>query len=235
MAAFRAAVELGITHLETDVHATSDGVAVLFHDETLDRITDRGGRISELSYAELAEARIGGTEPIPRLDELLAEFPDVRLNVDVKARSSVQPLVDVVERYGAHHRVLVASFSDRRRRSVLRQLSRRTASSAGIVSTVLFTVLGPVVPREVLRHWLHDVDALQVPERFGVVPVVGRGFLRRAHALGVEVHVWTVNDPADMHRLLGLGVDGLVTDRADLLLEVMKERGERERGDRSGE
>ncbi|MCB5293307.1 Glycerophosphoryl diester phosphodiesterase [Arthrobacter sp. SO3] len=229
MAAFRAAVELGFRHLETDVHTTADGVLLLFHDETLDRVTDGRGRISELPAETVALARIGGAEPIPLFEELATTFPDVRINLDVKDWNSVAPLVAAIERHGLHDRVLIASFSDRRRRAVLDQLSRPAASSAGIVSNALFVLLGPVLPAALLRltagRALRGVHALQVPVSYGAVTVVTPGFLRRAHRHGLQVHVWTINEPTEMHRLLDLGVDGIVTDRADLLKEVLQERG----------
>jgi glycerophosphoryl diester phosphodiesterase len=124
----------------------------------------------------------------------------------------------------------VTSFSDRRRRAVLKLLSRPVASSAGVVPVALFTLLGRVLPgpvfRWIMRRVLQDVQALQVPVRRGMIEVVTPGFVRRAHALGLVVHVWTVNEPAEMRRLLQLGVDGIVTDRADLLRDVLQERGE---------
>jgi glycerophosphoryl diester phosphodiesterase len=229
MAAFRAAVDLGFRHLETDVHTTADGVLVLFHDKTLDRITEGRGRIADLPASTVDLARIGGTEPIPRFEELIAAFPDVRLNVDVKDWNSVGTLASAIERHGLHDRVLVASFSDRRRRAVLKQLSRPAASSAGIVSNAVFVLLGPVLPAPLMsavaRRALRGVHALQVPVHYGAVPVVTPGFIRRAHRHGLQVHVWTVNEPSEMHRLLDLGVDGIVTDRADLLKAVLQERG----------
>ncbi len=229
MAAFAAAVDLGFGHLETDVHTTADGVLVVFHDETLDRLTDARGKISELSAEALAGARIGGREPIPRFEDLVTAFPGVRLNVDVKDWDSVAALVAAIERHALHDRVLVASFSDRRRRAVLSQLSRPAASSAGIASSAWFFILGSVLPwpllRRSVRRTLRDVQALQVPVRYGAVTVVTPGFVRRAHRLGLHVHVWTVNDAKEMHRLLDLGVDGIVTDRADVLKAVLLERG----------
>jgi glycerophosphoryl diester phosphodiesterase len=229
MAAFRAAVDLGYRHLETDVHTTADGVLVLFHDTTLDRITEGSGRIADLPAATVARARIGGTEPIPLFEELVAAFPDVRLNIDVRDWKSVGTLASAIERHGLHDRVLVASFSDRRRRAVLKRLSRPAASSAGIVSSAVFVLLGPVLPAPLMsfvaRRALHGVHALQVPVRYGAVPVVTARFVRRAHRHGLQVHVWTINEPAEMHRLLDLGVDGIVTDRADLLKAVLTERG----------
>jgi glycerophosphoryl diester phosphodiesterase len=229
MAAFRAAVDLGYRYLETDVHTTADGVVFVFHDDTLDRVTDGTGKISELPAHKVAQARIGGHEPIPRFDELLAALPDVRLNVDVKDWNSVGSIAAEIEHHQVHHRVLLTSFSDRRRRAVLKLLSQPVAASAGVVSVGLFTVLGPLLPgpvfRWAMRRILCGIHALQVPVRYGRIDVVTPGFVRRAHALGLMVHVWTINDPDEMHRLLDLGVDGLVTDRADLLREVLLERG----------
>lgn len=230
MAAFRSGVELGFRYLETDVHTTADGVLLLFHDETLDRVTDGRGRVAELPAADVAKARINGREPIPTFDELVTQLPHARLNLDVKDWNSVQSTAAAIERHQAHQRVLVTSFSDRRRRAVLRLLSRPVASSAGVASSALFTLLGPVLPRplfrRLMRRVLRDVHALQVPVRYGRVPVVSAGFIRRAHALDLAVHVWTINDADEMHRLLQLGVDGIVTDRADLLRGVLMERGE---------
>lgn len=229
MAAFRAAVDLGYRYLETDVHTTSDGVLVLFHDETLDRVTDGAGRISELTAAEVAAARIGGREPVPLFDKLVAALPGIRLNLDVKDWHSVRSLAAAIERHGLHDRVLVASFSDRRRRAVLKLLSRPVASSAGIATNTLFFLVRPLPTawlRLLLRATLNDVQALQVPVRYGSVRVVTPGYVRQAHALGLAVHVWTINNPAEMRRLLDLGVDGIVTDRADLLKQVLLERGQ---------
>lgn len=230
MAAFRAAVALGYRYLETDVHTTVDGTLLLFHDETLDRLTDGAGRISELPAETVARARIAGAEPIPLLAELVTEFPEVRINLDVKDWNSVATVAAAIEQHGLHDRVLIASFSDRRRRAVLRRLSRPAASSAGIASNALFLVLGPLLPaglfRRVARRALRGVHALQVPVRYGAVPVVTTGFISRAHRHGLQVHVWTINEAAEMHRLLDLGVDGIVTDRADLLKVVLQQRGQ---------
>jgi glycerophosphoryl diester phosphodiesterase len=163
----------------------------------------------------------------------VAAFPDARFNLDVKDWNSVRSLAAAIERHALHDRVLIASFSDRRRRAVLRLLSRRTASSAGTAANAAFVALSPLlaVPgvgalaRAVVGRVLRDVDALQVPVRYRAVQVVTPGFVRRAHEMGLYVHVWTINEPAEMHRLLDLGVDGIVSDRADLLREVLVSRG----------
>ena len=233
MAAFRAAVDLGYRYLETDVHTTVDGVVLLFHDAVLDRVTDRVGRIAELTADEVAKALIRGQETVPTFDQLVAAFPDTRFNLDVKDRNSVRSLAEAVEKNAVHDRVLIASFSDRRRRAVLRLLSRRTAASAGTAANAAFVAVSPLlsVPglrflaRAFLGRVLRDVDALQVPVRYHGLPVVTPGFVRRAHSLGLYIHVWTINDPATMQLLLDMGVDGLVSDRADLLKEVLESRG----------
>ena len=225
LAAFRAAVELGFDYLETDVRTTADGVLLAFHDSTLERVTDGTGKISTLPASRVAHAKIRGRETIPTFAELVAALPAVRMNLDVKDGGSVQALAAAIEEFGLHDRVCVASFSDRRRRAVLKRLSRPTASSAGVVSLAAFIVLGPWLPKPLLRRILHDVDCIQVPVRYRSLLVVTRRSVARAHALGLKVHVWTIDDPLQMHELFDLGVDGVMTDRADLLAEVMRERG----------
>ncbi|WP_253465349.1 glycerophosphodiester phosphodiesterase [Paenarthrobacter sp. A20] len=226
MAAFKAAVELGTVHLETDVHTTSDGVLLVFHDLSLDRVTDSVGDIASLTASEVSVARIGGVEPVPTFDELVSALPGARLNLDVKDWNSVGPMAAAIEKHGIHDLVLVTSFSDKRRRAVLSRLSRRVASSAGSSLTALFVLVGPVLPARLARKLLAGVDVFQVPVRYGRLPVVTPGFIRRAHRLGRQVHVWTINEPAEMERLLDLGVDGIVSDRLDLLKEVLVRRGQ---------
>lgn len=225
LAAFAAAVELGFRYVETDAHATSDGVAVALHDATLDRTTDGRGAVAELPWRTVACARIGGAEPVPRLDELLATWPDLHVNVDVKDARAVGPVAEAIERAGAHDRVCVASFSHARRRATLARLSRPVATSAGTLEVARFVAAHRLRRAGAAARALRDVDALQVPVRQGPLVVVDAGTVATAHAAGRAVHVWTVNDPAEMQRLLDLGVDGLVTDRADLLRDVLRARG----------
>ncbi len=230
MAAFQAAVDLGYAYVETDVHATSDGVVVAFHDHTLDRVTDGAGVISSLPWHRVRSVRIGGAEPIPTLEELLGSFPGLRVNIDIKAASAAGPLAGVIERTASHARVCLASFSDRRRRMVLRRLSAPVATSAGRPTIARFRSAVAAGSVSLVRAALRGVDCLQVPERYGRVGLVTPASVDAAHAAGRQMHVWTVNDPADMHRLLDLGVDGLVTDRADLLRDVLAERRSGNRG-----
>lgn len=229
MAAFRAAVDLGYRYVETDVHATRDGVVLAFHDETLDRVTDRRGRIPELSWREVGRARAGNGEPVPRLEELLEEWPDLRVNIDIKSPGAVVPLVHVIERMRAHDRVCVTSFSDQRRRAAVMRLTRPVTTSAGQNSTAAFraaAALPPLVRASVVARTLRDVDGLQVPADHLGIEVVTATTVAAAQEVGAYVHVWTINDRAEMERLLDLGVDGIVTDRADVLKEVLVARGQ---------
>lgn len=225
MAAFASAVDLGFRYVETDVHATSDGIPVAFHDATLHPRTGLSGPIDTLPWKAVCRANIGGVETIPALDELLGTWPELRVNIDVKAASAIAPTVRVIERTRAHDRVLIASFSDARRRKVVRSLSRPVATSAGTRVTAAFWAAAAAGASGSATRALRDVDCLQLPVRYRGLPVITRRFIDAAHAAGRQVHAWTINDPIEMALLLDLGVDGLITDRADLLRELLITRG----------
>ncbi len=224
MAAFQHAVDLGYTHLETDVHATRDGALLAFHDTVLDRVTEQEGPVAELEYAEVAEALIGGREQIPTMASLFEQFPEARFNIDLKSEAAVEPLVALVEATAAHDRVCVGSFSWRRMRRFRALAGARVATAATPFDVVAFRALPAVARSVVLAR--SRAAALQVPHRRGPLTVVTPGLVARAHALGKHVHVWTVDDPTEMRQLLDLGVDGLMTDRTDVLREVLIERGQ---------
>ncbi|WP_084039026.1 glycerophosphodiester phosphodiesterase [Demequina sp. NBRC 110053] len=224
MKAFQAAVDLGFRYLETDAHGSRDGVAVALHDATLDRTTDATGAVSDHDWATVRRARIGGVEPVPKLEDVLGTWPDVKVNIDVKESSGIEPVASVIERTKAHDRVCVGSFSAARRRATLKLLSKPVAT--------------PAAEREAIAWWLGtwvgadpektigDVDALQIPWRNGPVPFILRRHVEAAHRAGREVHIWTVNRRDHMQHLLDIGVDGLVSDRADILKDVLVSRGQ---------
>ncbi|MEU6466701.1 glycerophosphodiester phosphodiesterase [Streptomyces sp. NPDC046976] len=220
-AQFRRAVELGYRYIETDVHATADGRLVAFHDTTLDRVTDGAGRIADLPWAEVRRARVGGREPVPLFEELLETFPEVRWNIDIKAEPALRPLLDLLERTGAWDRVCVGSFSEARVLRAQRLAGPRLATSFGSRGVLSLRLRSWGLPAAVRR----SAVAAQVPEAQSGVPVVDARFVRAAHARGLHVHVWTINEPERMHRLLDLGVDGIMTDHIDTLRKVMEERG----------
>ncbi|MFD5449186.1 glycerophosphodiester phosphodiesterase [Streptomyces sp. NPDC003470] len=218
---FRHAVEAGYRYIETDVHATRDGRLVAFHDATLDRVTDGAGRIAGLPWAEVRHARVAGAEPVPLFEELLETFPDVRWNIDVKAEPALRPLLDLVRRANAWDRICVGSFSEARVVRAQRTAGPRLATSYGTLGVLGLRLRSWGVPAALRR----SAVAAQVPEVQSGIPVVDHRFVRTAHARGLQVHVWTVNDPARMHRLLDLGVDGIMTDHIDTLRTVMEDRG----------
>ncbi|WBO67603.1 glycerophosphodiester phosphodiesterase [Streptomyces camelliae] len=221
VAQFRRAVEMGYRYIETDVHATADGRLVAFHDSTLDRVTDGAGRIAELPWEDVRHARVDGREPVPLFEELLETFPEVRWNVDVKAEPALRPLLDLIERMDAYDRVCVGSFSEARVLRAQRLAGPRLATSFGTRGVLSLRLRSWGLPAAVRR----SAVAAQVPEAQSGVPVVDQRFVRAAHARGLHVHVWTINEPARMHRLLDLGVDGIMTDHIDTLREVMEDRG----------
>ena len=220
MPAFEGAVALGYRWVETDAHVTADGICLAFHDERLDRVTDRTGVIAELPYAEVRQARVDGREPIPLMEDLLGAFPDVRVNIDPKHDGAVDALVAVIERTGAIDRVCVGSFSDRRIERLRDALGPR-----------LCTSLGPKAIAR-LRGGSYGLPlgsmpgaCAQVPHKYKGRAVTDRRFVDRAHAAGLQVHVWTIDDPDEMHELLDLGVDGIMTDKPSVLRDVLTSRG----------
>lgn len=221
--AFAKAITIGVTHIETDVHASRDGIAVISHDPELSRLVGRETRVNELSLAELERIELGAGQGFSSLAAALDGFPETRFNIDVKSADAVEATIDAVRAVGATSRVLVTSFSERRRAATVRGLPGvATSASAAVFGAAL--VAGKLGLSPVVRLALKNVDAVQIPERAAGLSTVTPHQLRVLHSAGVEVHVWTINDVASMTRLLDLGVDGLVTDRADLALELLRSR-----------
>lgn len=214
--AFQRAVDLGYHWIETDTRATIDGHAMVFHDATLDRMTDMSGAISAVPLAQVRASRLPNGEHPLTLVEALNNWPQARFNVDVKSDDAVEPFLRAVDDADAWDRVSAAGFSARRLRRLRRLGGPRLATSMS--------------PADVARLRLgapgrSSAWAAQVPTALGRFPVVTRGFVRRAHRRGLQVHVWTINEPAVMRSLLDLGVDGIVTDRPSVLRDVLVEAG----------
>jgi glycerophosphoryl diester phosphodiesterase len=218
--AFEHAVALGYAYLETDVHATSDGTVLAFHDKTLDRVTDATGRIAELTAAQVVKARIGGTEPIPLLADLLMAWPDVRFNIDVKDEPAIRPLVGVLRATNSWDRVCLTSFSGRRL-DATRRLLPRPVCSATTPAGIGAIRAGLPVKTLKSRFASRNVQCAQIPSSLATAR-----FIAHAHAAGLQVHVWTVNEQAAMIRLLDLGADGIMTDQTEALRDVLIARGE---------
>ncbi len=218
--AFEHAVGLGYAYLETDVHATADGTVVAFHDKTLDRVTDAAGAIADLTAAQVAAARIGGSEPIPLLAELLTSWPEHRFNIDVKDEPVIGPLVEVLRAANAWDRVCITSFSGRRL-SATRALLPGPVCMATPPAAVGAIAAGTPARLLAARFTRLSIRCAQIPLRVATGP-----FIRRAHAAGLQVHVWTINDPAIMASLLDQGADGIMTDQAETLRDVLTARGQ---------
>ncbi len=235
LAAFEIAVTLGYRYLETDVHITRDGVLVAFHDDRLDRVTDRAGAIADLGILEVEEADAGymfspdGEDRfpfrgrgvrVPRLEEVLMRWPDARVNVDPKSDACVGPLAALLNRLGAWERVCIGSFSDRRLRQIRALGDGRACTSMGPHSIALARLAATFGSMPRLA-----ADCLQVPIRRGRFLIVTERFVEAAHRVGLPVHVWTINDEATIDDLLDLDVDGIMSDDLRLLRAVFTRRG----------
>lgn len=216
--AFEHAIALGYRYLETDVHLTNDGVLVAFHDADLERLTGQPGTIADRTWDELCVIDLGEGARIPRLDEVLATFPDASFNIDPKADDAVGPLGDAIEAFDAVDRVGIGAFDDARITALQARFGPGLCTSPGPME-----LLGYLAAPTADAFKTHG--CLQIPPSFGEFELT-TSLLDAAHELGLQVHVWTINDEAEMRRLLDLGVDAVMTDRVDLLKQVLIERDE---------
>ncbi len=229
LASFRAAVEAGAGGLELDVRLTRDGHPVVMHDATVDRTTDGFGAVSGMTLAQVRRLDAGGAgrpdERVPSLREVLAGFPGVPVNIDIKDAN--QPgaevvTLDVLREAGATARTLVVSAHYGVVRGFRRAAGGEWATGASRLEIGVFYGLSLLRLERLLRP---AYAALQVPVNYGSLRIVTPRFIRAAHSRGVRVDVWTINDPVQMHDLLDLGVDAVMTDRPEALAGVLQERG----------
>ena len=226
MKAFQGAVALGYRSIETDLQVTSDGVLLNFHDDMLDRATDHSGTISRLPWSVVQHARVAGTEPIPKFEDVLDAFPETRFNIEPKTDEAVEPLISLVQQKGVLDRVCIGSFSDSRVKRVRKALGPRLCTGMGVVETTRLRVAA-WLPFKGAAHALAKTPAgcTQQPVKKGPITIVDARFVKLVHDLGLQIHVWTINDAAEMRRLLDLGVDGIMTDRPAVLRDVLRSRG----------
>ena len=222
LGAFQAALEVGADLLETDVHLSKDGHVIVAHDPDLRRVAGINASLSDFTAAELGKIDLGHGEGFPTLTQLLEKFPEAKFNIDLKTPDAVEPFVDVVRGLDAHHRVLATSFDETTRQRVV-----------NLLPDVVSSASQDMVIKARIRSWFAmpletwavgpEIVALQIPPtRYGVA-LVTPSMLKFAHRKGLEVHVWTINDPRQMRRLWDMGVDGIVTDRSDLAVQVRDE------------
>lgn len=220
MPAFAHAVALGFRHVETDVHLTADGVVVIHHDPTLQRMMGDPRAIADLTWPELKLLRTPSGAGVPQLTDLLEEFPALHVNIETKSDAVVGPLADDIVRMSALNRVGTGSFFPQRTRRLRAALGDALCWSPG----------RPQVLGLWLRAWgvplrVGGFPMVQVPRQFKGIPVVTPRFVRSAHRHGIQVQVWTVDEPQEMHALLDMGVDALMTDRPTVLKAVLQDRG----------
>ncbi len=220
LAAFTAAVESGYSHLETDVHLTADGVLVAFHDESLGRVAGQEDRIRDLTVAEVQAIEIGDGHRIPRMEELFEAFPQSYFNIDPKSDEAVEPLAKLIERHHMIDQVCVGSFSDDRIHRMRELLGDRLCTSPGPKGAMKIVAAALLWPR-----WSPPYGCLQIPVEVNGIRLDRSWLIGRIKRLGVQVHFWTVNDRAEMERLLDAGADAIITDETDLLAEVLAARG----------
>jgi glycerophosphoryl diester phosphodiesterase len=229
MAAFEAAVALGFGYVETDVHATADGVLLAFHDDELDRVTDRTGVVADLPWADVSQARVAGTERIVLFEELLDAWPDLRINVEPKHDDAVIPLIRAIREHDAADRICVGAFADARLAAVREAFGAAICTSLGPREVLALRIAswGGPVARGAMRSVRRRIagQCVQVPVRSRRVGLVDSRLLTAAHAVRLPVHVWTVNERDELERLLDLGVDGIMSDRPALLRDVLVARG----------
>lgn len=230
--AFQGAIDLGYNYIETDVRISKDGVVVAFHDETLERTTNGAGTVASWDIADLElldaawwfdEAndypRRGEGVRIRSLAEVFAMWPDAFFNIDLKSPGLEWAVADVIKRHGREESTLVGSFFDRRIARFRRITHGEIAVSAGPAA-----VLAMVAASRAGRTFRRPVAAYQLPFDYKSVPI-NEKLVDAIHRVGAHIHTWTVNEAADMHRMLDLGVDGIVSDRPDILNDVLRERG----------
>jgi glycerophosphoryl diester phosphodiesterase len=220
--AFEAAIKLGASHIESDIQVTSDGVPMLFHDIDLQRVAGVPRKVSELSAAEVAKIDLGGGAFIPTLKAALTALPDARFNLDLKVASAISPAIAVIRELEAQNRVLLTSFSDRRRKVAVRRLNASVPSSAGGSRVLALWFAAKVRNRWLVRIIAAPVVALQIPVASGKIRFDSPAFIAQMKRAGLEIHYWTINDSAEMQRLIDLGADGIVTDRTDIAVNTLR-------------
>jgi glycerophosphoryl diester phosphodiesterase len=221
--AFQLALDAGADVIETDIQATKDGIAVLFHDESLERLIGLKKEISELNWFELSELKLPEGTKIPTLRQALTKFPQAKFNVDIKTQSAIPDLISTVEALRAHERVLVSSFSNRRRLLALSQLSQPVATSASasvVIKVWLYSLLG--LPPSVLLKALKGIGALQIPRRMKFIKLDSPKFIKKILKTGTQLHYWTINDPQQILELASQGASGIVTDVPELAVQTLR-------------
>ena len=219
LSAFQHAWDLGYRYMETDMQASSDGVVYIFHDDMLDRVSNGTGLFCQHSSAEIDKIRLNNGEPIPRLADALAALPEAIFNIDIKRADGTKPLAAFLSSHPQAHRVVAASFVGKRLKEFKRLVGQPVPVTAVQNDIIRIKLIGLGLPLSA-----PDVIAVQVPISHYGIKIVTPSFVKQCHALGIKVHVWTIDDEAEMRWLIDIGVDGVMTDKPSLLKQVCLEK-----------
>jgi glycerophosphoryl diester phosphodiesterase len=220
-ASFEAALAAGASHIETDVQCTNDGVAVLFHDATVVRLTGINRRLDSMSWSELQEAAKSSGFDALSLEAALRQFPVARFNLDLKTMNAVEPTMQVLTELESRQRVLLTSFSDSRRLHALTSSREPIPSSAGTETVIRAKLATMLRSKSMLRVAMTGTQAVQVPEKMYGVEFAKSSFIQPLRSIGAEVHFWTINSPKRAEELIAMGATGIVSDRVDLIAPIL--------------
>lgn len=220
MAAFQHSVDLGYRYVETDVHLSADGVLYAFHDDDLSRIAGIDTAISELQSDQVDLIRLGQNQHIPRLEELFYTWPDLKINIEPKSDAAVDPLINAIGLPQILARVCIGSFVDRRIQRCRSVFGRDVCTSMGEKESAAFRAFS----YGLIDHYHIEANCAQLPVKVGNIPLVDERLIAAAEALGIGIHVWTINERIEMHRLFDLGVTAIMTDYLTDLRQVMIQR-----------
>lgn len=224
LTAFLDALDAGATHLETDVQATKDGVAILFHDNTLKRVAGIDSDVKNLTLEQIRAVALPGGS-ILSLQEALEKLPDARFNLDIKRANAIEPTVNAIIAASGQDRVLVSSFSEARRRKAMRLLRAQGASVAtgmGLAKILLAVFTAKLRMRRAFNLVVQGVQAIQVPFEHPLINPLQPRFIEYVLDAGLQLNYWVVNDAQTMHELVGLGATGIVSDRADVAAKALR-------------
>ena len=210
--AFQSAISLGYQYLETDLRETSDGKIITFHDPNLKRITGANITISETKFSDIRMRRLPSRETIPTIDELLEEFPDSFINMDLKVNQIEEKVLKKINSHNALERVCLGSFNSKTIKKI-NSLEPKILTSMGISQVIMYKFF----------QKKNLSKLIQIPTHWKGIKVITKKFIDRLHNDGLKVHVWTINKETEMQSLIDLGVDGIMTDNASGLIKVMKQ------------
>jgi glycerophosphoryl diester phosphodiesterase len=243
MSAFQGAVDMGVDALEFDIHITKDGHLVAIHDPTVDRVTNGTGPVEELTLEEIQgldagydfedlngeKSYRGKGAYIPTVDEIFTAFPDMKMVIEIKddipanrLEEAAGNLWTLIEKHGTEDQVLVAAFDQKIVDTFAEVSHGKTALGGGRQEIKNFVVMHTLFLR---NFYTPSVDAFQIPVSEGKIDLTAKKYINGAHRRGIDVHYWTIDDKETMEKLIRKGADGIITNRPDVMLELLEEMG----------